>query len=120
MTFMSRYLNALAVRHSEHLHNCSKSLGIQGFLLRPPYLIIAISLRLRAKKGFVSSICYSKCGIVSPGWKQVACHQHLLLLNLTSYLFLPSGLWKNIELKVEGESLKRELQEKDQLLGKAS
>ncbi|KAL1776267.1 CDK5 regulatory subunit-associated protein 2 isoform X2 [Sigmodon hispidus] len=53
-------------------------------------------------------------------YKMLAPHQCLLLLHLTLCLFLPYCLWKNIELKVEVESLKRELQERDQLLVKAS
>lgn len=38
----------------------------------------------------------------------------------TLFLFSPDLVWKNIELKVEVESLKRELQEREQLLIKAS
>ncbi|ELW57420.1 CDK5 regulatory subunit-associated protein 2 [Tupaia chinensis] len=42
------------------------------------------------------------------------------VLYFTLFLFFPNLIWKNIELKVEVESLKRELQEREQLLIKAS
>lgn len=42
------------------------------------------------------------------------------VLCFTLFLFFADLDWKNIELKVEVESLKRELQEREQLLIKAS
>ncbi|EPY75631.1 CDK5 regulatory subunit-associated protein 2, partial [Camelus ferus] len=67
----------------------------------------------------LTSACY-KYHAASPRRKRVPHCRPLEVLCLTPFLFFPNLVWKNIELKVEVESLKRELQEREQLLIKAS
>lgn len=67
-----------------------------------------------------SNLTSALTSVAGSGWARSSLPtideaSHLMLL-----LFFPYLVWKNIELKVEVESLKRELQEREQLLIKAS
>lgn len=83
-------------------------------------LIIPFSPCPEANEGLNLTSAYYKLRGVRRRWERFPHCRHSCVLSLTLFLFFPHLAWKNIELKVEVESLKRELQEREQLLIKAS
>lgn len=84
-------------------------------------LIIPFSQCPEANEILNLTAAYYEHGVVSPRRKPFPHTRHLFVLCFYTVSFSsPNLVWKNIELKVEVESLKRELQEREQLLIKAS
>lgn len=91
----------------------------RAFFWDHQYLIIPFSLCPEANEVLnLISACYKHC-VVGPSWMPFpGCNFHI---SYSSYCFsFLYHVWKNIELKVEVETLKWELQEREQLLIKAS